>query len=216
MNWIEVIGHAANIVYIIALLFKDMIRLRIILMVAAILELFYSLQIADENIWVDIWWSILWISVNSVQIAMIIREKMNLKFTDEEKRLHNSAFSSLSELNFKHLVKEAYWEIIKKGEIIVKEGTVINNLMVVFDGLVEVKSGEKVIAQLRHGSFVGEMSFISGNLTSADVYAVSDTKIICWNKDKLRKLMQQNPELQSGMHLVLNTDLTTKLKKKID
>jgi hypothetical protein len=216
MNWIEIIGHLANIIYIVALLFKDMIRLRIILMVAAILELAYSLQIADENIWVTIWWSFLWIAVNSFQIAMIIRERMNLKFTDEEKRLHNNTFSLLSELNFRQLLNEAYWRTIKNGEILVKEGTVINDLMVVFDGMVEVESGGRVIAQLRNGSFVGEMSFISGNLTSANVYAITDTKIICWNKDKLRKLMQHNSEIQSGMHSVLNTDLTTKLKRKVE
>jgi hypothetical protein len=204
---------AFNAMYIVSSMFKDMMRLRIALMIAIILELIYSLNIEDENILINVAFSGLWIAVNTVQIIMILHVKMNLKFTEGEKLIHQTAFKQLSELDFKKLIKEAEWKTYKNHDVLIYEGTVINNLMVVCDGLIEVEAGGKKIAQLRNGSFVGEMSFISGDLTSANVYAVTETKIISWNKDKLKKLLQNNAELQLGMQSVLNTDLTLKLKQ---
>jgi hypothetical protein len=210
----DILCNVFNILYIVSFLFKDMLKLRVVLMIANILELIYDWQIDAASIWTNIGWSFLWIAVNAVQIGMIIHVKMNLKFTDEEKLIHQTAFKQLSEIEFKKLMKEAQWKTFKDHEVLIYEGTVINNLMVVYDGLIEVEAGGKKIAQLRNGSFVGEMSFISGDLTSANVYAVAETKIICWNKDKLKKMMQNNPELQLGLQAVLNSDLTLKLKQK--
>ena len=67
------------------------------------------------------------------------------------------------------------------------------------------------LAELKDGSFIGEMSFITGGDATATVRAVEPTRYLSWSKDDLRKLLNRNPSMRFALQTVLSTDLTRKL-----
>ncbi|PIO48182.1 MAG: hypothetical protein CMR00_06165 [[Chlorobium] sp. 445] len=70
------------------------------------------------------------------------------------------------------------------------------------------------MATLKDGAFVGEMSFLTGNLPTATVRATKETRCLAWSKEQLRKLLNRNPSMWATLQGVLSTDLTKKLMLK--
>jgi hypothetical protein len=53
----DLVGHAFNMVYLLAFMAKDRKRMRLLLMSAATLELFYFLHVAATPLWSGVIWS---------------------------------------------------------------------------------------------------------------------------------------------------------------
>lgn len=72
----------------------------------------------------------------------------------------------------------------------------------------------QMLAQLKDGSFIGQMSFITGGSATATVRALEPTRYLAWSKKNLRSLLKRNPSMKSAMQTVLSTDLTRKLMRR--
>jgi hypothetical protein len=209
----EIYGHVFNIIYVVALVMKNMLWLRITMIIAASMELIYRL-LTSKNPDVDIIWCVVWIIVNSVQLIILIRERMNLKLNDDEEKIYQISFNKLPKVYFKKLLQFADWENVKPGTILIREGSHIDKLMLIFSGVAKVQNAGIVTAYLRDGNFMGEMSYISGNPTSADVMALSEIRMISWEKEKLSSLLKKYKQIDEGMKVIFNIDLVKKLSKK--
>ena len=77
--------------------------------------------------------------------------------------------------------------------------------------IVELSPGRT--KELVRGQFIGELSFITGALTSADVRADRDnTMVLAWTNRDLVNFLDQDPVLNHAFDLILSTDVTEKLK----
>ena len=66
-----------------------------------------------------------------------------------------------------------------------------NNLLLVLSGKAEVEVNGKPIASLERGSFIAEISFLTGEpAISADVHARGEVIFISWKSDRLGKNLQ--------------------------
>lgn len=195
---------------------KNMLWLRTVMILGASLEMIYAFFIAPEPLWEIISWAVVWIIVNAVQLALLIKEKMGLKFNDDEIRIYRLVFSSLPELHFKKLLSVARWESCPENTVLIEEEVRINSLMLIYSGIAAVSAKEKTIAYLRDGNFMGEMSFITGNLTSARVKTLSPTRYLIWDRENLNELLLKNKELEDGLKSVFNVDLINKLTNNHD
>jgi CRP-like cAMP-binding protein len=86
--------------------------------------------------------------------------------------------------------------------------------MLIYNGLVSVEAKGQLLAQLKDGSFIGEMSFITGGTATATVRAVEPTRYLSWSKEDLRQLLNRNPSMRFAMQSVLSSDLTKKLLRR--
>ena len=207
----QILAHLFNLIYVLAFMVKDIMWLRIVMLVGGSVELYVDYTYSYT---VNLYWCGFMMVVNSVQLVILIRERMNLNFTEEEKKLHRMVFNSLKPVEVKKLLKAGSWNDIDENTVMIEENTKINRLMVIYEGTAAVQAKNKVIAYLRDGSFAGEMSFLTGNPTAAKVFSVTPLKYISWEKDKLEELMNKVPEIQSGLHKVFNTDLVSKINKQ--
>ena len=214
MSPIDLVGHLANLIYCVGFIIKNILWLRLVMIVAAIVEIIYLYNFPDGPVWVYIYWCILWIAVNFVQLTILLREKITLKFSPEEYRLYQLTFSSIPEILYKKLISVAKWGDTDPESILVDEGVEFDKLLLIYSGIAEVESQNELVAYLRDGNFVGEMSFISGNLTSARVRALSEIKYVYWDKSTLTKILNKSKELDDGLRTVFNIDLVKKLTKK--
>lgn len=212
--FIEILGHLANIIYVVALMIKNIIWLRLFLIFGAVLEITYSYFISPVHLWVNIFWAFMFILVNSYHLFILFKEKISLKLTEDEERLYKLVFFNIEKLTFAKMIKMAEWNIFKEGTVILKEGSVNDKLIVIYSGIAEVKSNNQTLAYLKDGNFIGEMSYITGEVISANVVSLTELKIIYWDLDDLNKLLTKVPDLVNGLKTSLNVDLVNKLMKR--
>jgi CRP-like cAMP-binding protein len=87
----------------------------------------------------------------------------------------------------------------RTGETIVKEGDAGLGFYVIVDGQAEVRRKGKKVADLRRGSFFGEMSLFDEQPRSADVVATEPTKcqvLLRWN---FWSLVSKNKKVVRGL-----------------
>jgi CRP-like cAMP-binding protein len=89
-------------------------------------------------------------------------------------------------------------------------------VMLIYNGEVSVAINGNIVAKLRDGSFIGEMSYITGNLPSATVMTTVNSRLIAFPKVEIRNLMARNPGMQSTFHAILSADLSKKLAPQDD
>jgi len=172
---------------------------------------FYNFPKPD---WNPILCDIVWILVNTIQLGILVSERINLKLTDEEDKVFKNTFPNLTRIEFKKLIRIAKWADTKSNTTLVEEGVILSKLMVIFSGIAEVKKQGYTEAYLRDGNFVGEMSFITGNVTSAQVDSFTDLRYVYWEKATLNMLVAKNHEIEEGLRASFNLDLVKKLVKK--
>ena len=73
MNYFDFFAHAASILTGIAYLIKDILWLRLLTIVACIAGIIYNYSVPQIPLWVVIYWNLLFLAINVVQIAIIMK-----------------------------------------------------------------------------------------------------------------------------------------------
>jgi len=109
-------------------------------------------------------------------------------------------FSDLSRQEIQILTNYAHAYIVKKGDYIFKEGRRGTFMCIVIDGLVNIfKEAEglksKLIAKIRPGKTMGEMSILDDLPYSATAVAAENTKIVLITKSNIDNMTEKYPDL---------------------
>lgn len=209
--FVQIIGHLSNILYIVGASFEKMIWLRSTLIIAALLELYYSFNITSEPLWTDIIWSIVFVGTNLWWVSVLYYEKLTLNLGDHEKRMLELTFSKMNPTHFKKLLRLGTIRTVPENTSLIKEKTQINELMLIIKGLVKITRNDKILAYVKDGRFVGEMSFMSGETTTADCDTLEETEMIVWDKAILTEFLKKNEDIKKELNDVFSEDLIKKL-----
>ena len=176
MNEIIIINIGYGCAFI-ALAIKEVLWLRIILTLSFILR-FFSSYTFSENLNVA-FWNFLFIAVNIFMIIKILDERRSRFIPHEIKDIKNTIFKNLTSKEFLYLWSLGKIKSSEKG-LIVDEGIKQNKLMFILSGKALVKSNGKLLAILERGQFVAEMSLLTNEPTSAQVYVdnENDEKVL--------------------------------------
>lgn len=199
---------------ILALAVPQILWLRIGLLVGFALELVYWLYVPAELEFIHIGGVFALLLVNLFQTVRLARTKNLSEWSEEERYLQSTAFRALPNETFKKLMEIAEWRTVNKGDTLINEHDEVNALMLIYDGTATVHLEHKPITYVRENSFIGEMSFLTGNPASATVKAASTMRIIVWKKDSLYELMAQESDIKTGLQTLFSYDLAEKLSKQ--
>jgi hypothetical protein len=207
----ELLGHLSNALYTVGYALKDVLWLRVFLVVGCAFEIVYSFQIAGRPLWVNISWAGLGMGLNAVQIALLLRERRAPEFTEEEQELFKTVFRDFCYADFRTLMRRARWMDVDMDTTMTTEGRDPEELLLIYRGAASVEVQGKKVAMVNDHHFVGEMSFLTQGVASATVRATRPTRCLKWWKHELRELMQHNPTLQAALQAAFNADLVNKL-----
>ncbi len=207
-------GHLASILTMVAYLLKDILWLRLLTIASCIAGIAFNYFVPAEPLWSVIYWNLLFMVINIVQVAILIKERAGVRFTEEEKELHDTLFKNFAPFEFMKLMRIAEWREAKQGDVLAVEEQPLDAVMLIYNGLVRVEAQGKEVAQLTDGNFIGEVSFITGGGASATVRALQPTRYITWPKIEVTKLLNRNPSMRLAMQSVLSTDLSKKLMRR--
>jgi hypothetical protein len=208
---LELVGHLSNALYTIGSGFRNIVYLRTAFILAAVLEIIYYSLIAPSPIWTPILWAIALIAINIYQVLRILYEKRFLNLSPDEKRVFNMIGAKMDILNFKKLMRAGKWDVLPEHTDIINEKEATEKLFFLVDGEAEVKMEDRHVSTIKKGNFIGEMSFLSGELPSANVSTLVPSKLLTWEKGELRLLIDKNKELRHEIHSLFSNDLILKL-----
>lgn len=211
MNYFDLFAHGASILTGIAYLVKDILWLRALTVLACIAGIIYNYTVPYVPLWVVIYWNLLFLAINLVQIVIIMKERREVSFSEEEQELYETLFKNFAPFEFMKLLRIGEWLEAKQDQVLAIEKKQLDDVMLIYNGLVKVEADGQTLAQLKDGSFIGEMSFITGGDATATVRAIEPTRYLSWSKADLKKLFNRNPSMLFAMQTVLSTDLTKKL-----
>ena len=209
-----VIGHLSFVAAAFSFLMKDIILLRVIAIFSSFLGIVYNFFAASEPLWLVIFWLSIFIIINLYQTVNTIFELRMTEFSDKELEIRNLFFKQLSLSQFKKLIKLSTRQTFPKTTQIITTEQDAPELRLIISGSVKIRQKGKILATLHAGSFIGEISFMSGSRASADVSATEETNVISWDQTSLRKLLLANPCLHLIFTQIINKDLAQKLSSE--
>jgi hypothetical protein len=207
----HVSGHLASVLTMAAYLLKDILWLRLLTILSCFAGIAFNFIVPATPLWTVIYWNVLFAVINVVQVAIIIKQRSGVHFTEEEKELHDTLFKNFVPFEFMKLMRVGKWLDAKQGEILATEKKPIDSIMLIYNGQVAVELNGKEVAKLKDGNFIGEVSFITGGAATATVKALQPTRYVAWPKEAIKQLLNRNPSMRFAMQAMLSTDLSKKL-----
>ncbi len=205
--------HTANILYIFSYLVRDILWLRILIVIAiAFVIPFYYFQ--PVPLMAPVYWNLVFMSINIVQIVILLIERRPVKLTDNEEKLYHQVFRRLKPREVSKLFGLAKWRKAKQGETLVQQNSVLDSLMLINRGSASVHIGDRQIAQIGEGHFMGEMSYITGEKTSASVVVDNDMEYVYWETNTLEPFLAKHPDLRTAFNAIIGVDLAGKLNRR--
>ena len=214
MNIATIAGHLAFGLIAFSFLVKDILWLRVVSILASLFSVFYNYFIPVEPMWLAINWNIVFVLVNLYHIAVIIYEKRPIKMEPKDKELYETLFKDLSPVEYLKISKVAQWITYKSGEKIIRQNTPVTDLVLIYNGTVDVAVDHKAVAQLKDGQFVGEMSFLTEKPATATCIVKHDTECLVWKQPEFKELLKRNPSLYYTIQGLLSNQLISYSNKK--
>ena len=209
MNIATLAGHLAFGLIAFSFLVKDILWLRVVSILASLFSVFYNYFIPDQPMWLAINWNIVFVLVNLYHIAVIIYEKRPIKMAPKDKELYETLFKDLSPVEYLKITKIANWKTFKSGETIIRQEHLVTDLVLIYNGTVDVVVDKKKVAELKDGQFVGEMSFLTEKSATATCIVKHDTECLMWKQPEFKDLLKRNPSLYYTIQGLLSNQLVS-------
>lgn len=125
-------------------------------------------------------------------------------------------FGQLKEQDVDWLARCGIVEDVSPDEILIHEGTEVDSLYVVLDGLLEVAvkaMGQESIDRVQVGDILGEMSFIDASPPSATVTAKVETRVLRIPRRRLADKLDDDPSMAARFYRAVAMLLSDRLRE---
>ena len=132
----------------------------------------------------------------------------------KDKELYETLFRDLSPVEYLKISKVAQWKVFKSGETIIRQEHLVPDLILIYNGTVDVSVDGKKVAELKDGQFVGEMSFLTEKSATATCIVKHDAECLVWKQQEFKDLLKRNPSLYYTIQSLLSNQLVSYSNKK--
>jgi len=214
MNIATIAGHLAFGLIAFSFLVKDILYLRLLSILASLFSVFYNFYIPVEPMMIAVGWNFVFVVVNLYHIAVIVYEKRPVKMDDKNAELYETLFKDMTPVEYLKISKIAKWVKMKSGKHIIKQGGRVNELVLVYNGTVDVAVDGKKVAELKDGQFVGEMSFLTEKPATATCIVKYAAECLVWKQHEFKDLLKRNPSLYFTIQSLLSAQVSSNLVKR--
>jgi CRP-like cAMP-binding protein len=207
-----ILFHVANGLFLLSYAVKDILWLRVITVLAGLTLLANFFQ-AEPPPWPAIAWNFVFFAINITRIYLLLLERRPIPLSADEQHLANLVFRTLRPRELVRLLGVGTYVDHPEGARLVTRGEKLDHLLLVVRGTARVVLDGAPAIEIRDGTFVGELGYLTGKPPGADVIATSSLRVVYWPVDGLREFLDDNAELHSTMQQVLGADLAAKLRK---
>jgi len=163
--------------------------------------------------WIPIGWNFVFVLVNVYHIAVILYEKRPINMDDKNQELYDTLFKEMSPVEYLKISKAAKWITFKSGEVITTQKSPVKDLVLIYNGTIDVAVDGNKVADLRDGQFVGEMSFLTEKPATASCIVKYDSECLVWKQNEFKELLKRNPSLYFSIQSLLSAQVSSNLVK---
>ena len=203
--------HIAALIGVAAMLFRNQLILRAVLIVSTLLYTAYYLWLPGAPLWDAIFWCCVNLAVNAFMLTRLVYDRTQFRLSDDELRLF-AAFRVLSPGEFRTLTGLATWRTAGASTILTREGAPLDRLYYVVDGAIGVSKSGRTFP-IGPGTFIGEIAFLRGQPATATVTLEPGARYVEWSAKDLGKLLAKSPDLGVSMHALFNADMAVKVAR---
>jgi len=207
MEYTDLIGHLAFGLIAFSFLVKDILWLRLVSILARAFGMAYNYFIPANPMWIAIGWNGIFIGLNLYHIAVLVYEKRPIKMAPKDKELYQTLFKDMTPVEYLKISKIASWKKFTAGDVIIRQEHMVTDLILIYNGTVDVMVSDKKVAELRDGQFVGEMSFLTEKSATATCVVKHDTECLVWKQPEFKDLLKRNPSLYYTIQSLLSNQL---------
>jgi hypothetical protein len=201
--------HSGYLLMLAALLARDILWLRGLLVCAQSNLALYAWTHGLPGM---TFWNALFVLINTLWVLRILQQRRAIRLPPALAAIQLRHFAALSSQEFM-----AFWCTgnTRRGhdQRLLEEGVHPAELLFLVQGEARVLSRGRAVARLPAGSFVGEMSLLTGEPTTAAVDAVGAFELQAWPVAGLQEIRLRQPLLWTRLQSALGHDLIEKLKR---
>ncbi len=161
--------------------------------------------------WVVVAWATIFVAINLGHSSWLIYERYLQRLTEEEQRLYDCCFQALDPVSVLKLLRRGEWIDFAPQDSLARQGIHLDRRLLLSSGEAAVPLGGKIVARRASGKFVGEISYLSGDISTAMVVATEPTRCLAWKKERLERLLAREPELVNVFYAAVGKDLAAKV-----
>lgn len=206
--------YFVNFAYVLTLcafVTRDVLLLRGLLVCSQIIIVTYTLSI---GVHVIAGWNGLFACINTAWVFLILRERRDVRLSEELQRLHDRHFSALTASEFLRWWKQGHREVLT-DVVMARTGERPHSLYFLLRGTVRVDRDGVHVTDLPAGFFVAEMSVLTGELPTTDARAVGEVEVMRWPAGTLQRIIERNPKYWTKIQSVLGRDVVEKIKRSV-
>ncbi|MFK7876591.1 MAG: Crp/Fnr family transcriptional regulator [Paracoccaceae bacterium] len=205
----SVLGHIAYVFLIASMLMSTLLWLRILVILSAILAVLYAVLILQDP--VSMFWEALLVIVNVAQILRVHWRSLRARFTEVEAAFVADHLPGLTRGDARALLDKGVWHSADVGDILATQGAPITHLHYVATGKADVINNDTRVAECRPGSFVGEMTVLTGGPATATVQVCESAMLWQVRADVLRKVLAGRDPSAAELEAAFARNYRTKL-----
>lgn len=204
-----IVGHLAYVLLIASMMMRQMVWLRLFVIASALVGILYSIVWLNDP--VSSFWESLLVVVNLVQLGITWRQNRSAQFSARELSFAKRRLRGLATGEQRRLLDRGTWVTADKGETLIVEGSMPNDLIYISDGSAEVMIADQVVAHCGPGTYVGEMSLVGDAPASATVRATSKMEVWRISRDVLAAFEQNQPTWLAVIEAGIARDMRGKI-----
>ena len=211
MEITTIVGHLAFGLIAFSYLVKDIMYLRILSIVASLFGMFFNYTVPTEPLWLPIGWNAIFVMVNIYHISVLLYEKRPVQMDDKNTELYNTLFKELTPVEYLKISKAACWKNYEPNDVLIRQQHLVPDLILIYNGTIDVEVDGNKVAELRDGQFVGEMSFLTEKSATATCVVKHPTKCLVWKQQEFKDLLKRNPSLYFTIQSLLSAQVSSNL-----
>ena len=202
--------HLGYAIMLCGFVARDILALRALLLAGQLVLAIYAFGIGVPAI---TGWNTLFATINTVWVVLILRERREVRVPLELQTIHQGHFAAMTPREFL-----AWWRLGQRDAVhgvpLTREGIEPVALYFILDGVVRVCRRDSTLAELARGSFVGEMSLITGRPANADVDPVGEVEVQRWSRADLDDLRARDLGMWTKVQSAIGADLVEKIRRR--
>src|SRR4051812_2297927 len=150
--------HGANIMLVVSYGVKGFMPLRIFALFASMISLTYY-YFQTTVLWEPIGWTVFFMAINGYHVWRLWMERRPVELSTDEAKLSDLTFFPLTRRRFLDLVRLGQWVDLKAGDVLVRPGQPIGEVVVPLTESIEARVGERILGRFAAGEIGGATAF---------------------------------------------------------
>jgi CRP-like cAMP-binding protein len=205
--------HFANILFVLSYSVRDIMLLRVFALCGSLISIpYYYLQ--ANVLWQPIGWAAIFMTINGYHVWRLWRERRPIELSSDEAKLYELTFFPLTRRRFRDLARLGQWTDLKAGDVLVRPGQPIDEVVVPLTDSIDARIGEQLLGRYAAGEIVGAAAF-SGHPPRFEAIASENCRVLRVPAAAIKQHAERDDQLARTLERIAREDLARKLERLV-